>query len=70
MLSDRQVSRIFGLLESTGIIEELQQSEELGFDWHADVVARIMGQKLLASAVSSIGGSFKREKQAGEIKKS
>ena len=70
MLSDRQVSRIFGLLESTGIIKELQQSEELGFDWHADVVARIMGQKLLASAVSSIGGSFKREKQAGEIKKS
>ena len=70
MLSDRQVSRIFGLLESTGILAELQQSEELGFDWHADVIARIMRHKLLAGAISSIGGSFKREKQAGEIKKS
>ena len=70
MLSDRQVSRIFELMASTRIIEELQQSEELGFDWHAAVVAKIMGQKLLAGAISSIGSSFKREKQAGEIKKS
>ena len=70
MLSDRQVSRIFGLMESTGIIEELQHSEELGFDWHGDVIAKMMGQKLLAGAISSIGGSSKREKQAGEIKKS
>jgi hypothetical protein len=70
MLSDRQVSRVFGLLESTGIIQELQQSEELGFDWHADVIAKIMGQKLFANTVSSIGGSFKREKRAAKVTKS
>ena len=70
MLSDRQVSRIFGLMASTGIIEELQQSEEVGFDWHAAVIAKIMGHKLLANTISSIGGSFKREKQVGVIKKS
>jgi flavin-dependent dehydrogenase len=66
LLSDRQVSRVFGLLESTGIIEDVRQSEELGFDWHADVVAKLMGQKLLAGAISSITGSFKREKQTGD----
>ena len=70
MLSDRQVSRIFVLMEATGIIEELRQSKEMSFDWHADVIAKMMGQKLLAGAISSIGGSFKREKQTGEIKKS
>jgi len=70
LLNDRQVSRVFGLMEATGIIEELRQSKEMSFDWHADVIAKMMGQKLLAGTISSIGGSFKREKQTGEIKKS
>ena len=69
MLSDRQVNRIFGLLESTGIIEELRQSEGLSFDWHADVIAKVMGQKLFAGAITSIKKSFKREKPAGDINK-
>lgn len=69
ILSDRQLSRVFGLLESTGIIEELRKSKELGFDWHADVISRIMGQKLLAGTISAIGGSFKQEKTAGNIQK-
>ena len=68
MLSDRQVNRVFGLLESTGIIEELRQSEELSFDWHADVIAKVMGQKLFAKAIDSFRESFKREKTAGNIK--
>ena len=62
MLNDRQVNRVFGLLESTGIIEELRQSEELSFDWHADVIAKVMGQKLFAKAINSVRKSFKRKK--------
>jgi geranylgeranyl reductase family protein len=62
MLSDRQVNRVFGLMESTGLIEDLARSEELSFDWHADVIAKIMGQKLLAGAFNSIGESFGRKK--------
>jgi len=65
MLNDRQVSRVFGLLESTGIIEELSRSEELSFDWHADVIARVMGQKLLAKTLNSITVPFSRKKTAG-----
>ena len=65
MLNDRQVSRVFGLLESTGIIEELRRSEELSFDWHADVIARVMGQKLLAKTLNSITVPFSRNKTAG-----
>jgi geranylgeranyl reductase family protein len=63
MMSDRQVNRVFGLLESTGIIEELCQSKELSFDWHADVIRKVMGQKLFARAVNSIRGPFYRKKK-------
>jgi geranylgeranyl reductase family protein len=65
MLNDRQVNRVFGLLESTGIIEELSRSEELSFDWHADVITRVMGQKLLAKTFNSITVPFSRKKTAG-----
>ena len=68
MLNDRQVNRVFGSLESTGIIEELRQSEELSFDWHAAVIARVTGQKLFAKAINSFRESFKRDKTVGNIK--
>jgi hypothetical protein len=50
-------------------IEELRQAEELSFDWHADVIAKVMGQKLFASAINSVKRSFNRKKQLGAIKK-
>ncbi|MDD5288995.1 MAG: NAD(P)/FAD-dependent oxidoreductase [Dehalococcoidales bacterium] len=68
MLNDHQVDKAFGLLESTGIIEEFRQAEELSFDWHADVVSRLMGQKLFARALSSIRKPFNRKEQTGAKK--
>ena len=65
MLNDRQVNRVFGLMESTGIIEELRRSEDLSFDWHADVITRVMRQQLLAKTFSSIKEPFSRKKPAG-----
>jgi geranylgeranyl reductase family protein len=65
MLNDRQVNRVFGLMESTGIIEELRRSEELSFDWHADVITRVMRQQLLAQTFNSIKEPFSRKKPAG-----
>jgi geranylgeranyl reductase family protein len=69
MLNDHQVNRIFGLLESTGIIEELRRSEEMSFDWHADVVSKVMGQKLLAKTMNSIWEPFNPKKPAANIQK-
>jgi geranylgeranyl reductase family protein len=69
MLNDRQVNRVFKLLESTGIIDELRQSEDLSFDWHAAVVSRVMGQKLLAKTFNSIWEPFGPKKPAGSIEK-
>jgi geranylgeranyl reductase family protein len=70
MLNDRQVNRIFGLLESTGIIEELRRSEELSFDWHADIISRVMRQQLLSKTFNSITQPFSRKKPAAGISKS
>jgi geranylgeranyl reductase family protein len=67
MLNDRQVDRVFGLLQSTGIIDELRESEELSFDWHADVITKVMGQKLLAKTFNSITEPFSRKKPAAGI---
>ncbi|MCX6003771.1 MAG: NAD(P)/FAD-dependent oxidoreductase [Chloroflexi bacterium] len=58
MLGDRQVDRFFRLLESRGMIDELRQAKELSFDWHAGIIARVMGQKLFARAASSIKKPF------------
>lgn len=69
IMSDRQVNRIFGLLESSGIIEELCQSEELSFDWHADVIKKVMGKKLFAGAINSIQASIYRKKKNNSAKK-
>ena len=69
MLNDQQVNRVFAVLESTGIIEELRQSDKLSFDWHADVIAKVMGQKLFVKAINSVRESFNRKKQTDDIKK-
>jgi hypothetical protein len=54
-------------LQSTGIIDELRESEELSFDWHADVITKVMGQKLLAKTFNSITEPFSRKKPAAGI---
>ena len=68
VLSDRQVTRVFGLLQSTGIIADLERNEDMSFDWHADVIARVMGQKFFTKTIGSIRDSFKREKPLGDAK--
>ena len=65
MLNDHQVDRVFGLLESTGIVEEMCQARELSFDWHADVIARLMGQKLFERALNTIERPFNRKEKPG-----
>jgi hypothetical protein len=40
----------------------------MSFDWHADVIARVMGQKFFTKTIGSIRDSFKREKPLGDAK--
>ncbi|MDP2919837.1 MAG: NAD(P)/FAD-dependent oxidoreductase [Dehalococcoidia bacterium] len=53
-LNDRQLDRIFGLMDSSGLIQELEDAGELSFDWHADVVSHIFSQRMFMTAMRSV----------------
>jgi len=46
-LSDSQIERIFDLIHSNNIHEELLQSPDFSFDWHGDSVLRALRHKTL-----------------------
>ncbi len=62
-LSDHQVDRIFDIIESHGIDGALLKAEELSFDWHSNVVLRLMADKALAKAMMAIKIPWGREKK-------
>jgi flavin-dependent dehydrogenase len=46
-LSDSQIEQIFDLICSNNVHEELLQSPDFSFDWHADSILRVLGHKIL-----------------------
>jgi len=50
-LSDQQIDRIFGIIKSSGIDEALLKANDLSFDWHSEVVFRLMGHKAVSKAI-------------------
>ena len=54
MLSDRQIDRIFDIMQSSGIIETLQNAEDLSFDWHGGVVARLISHQVFRKAIEAM----------------
>lgn len=53
-LSDRQIDRVFDIIKSSGIDKVLLEAENLSFDWHSDIVLRLMGQRAVARAVNML----------------
>lgn len=49
-LSDRQIDRIFDIIKSNGIDEDLLKAEDLSFDWHSKVVLSLMGHRAMSRA--------------------
>ena len=54
ILSDRQIDRIFDIIESNGVVEALLQADDLSFDWHGRVVLRLMGHQALSKAIKAM----------------
>jgi len=54
-ISDEQIDRIFDTIKSNGIDEELLKAKDLSFDWHSQVVLRLLERK----AVSKIAKVMK-----------
>jgi len=44
-LTDRQVDRIFDIMKSSGIDRALLEAKELSFDWHSDILLRLLGYR-------------------------
>ena len=59
LLSDRQVDRIFEVTESSGIIEDLLQAEELSFDWHGGAVSRVIGHRVFLKTIEAMKIPFR-----------
>ena len=50
-LSDGQIDRIFDIIESSGIEKALLEAEDLSFDWHSEIVLRLLGHQAVARVV-------------------
>jgi len=50
-LSDRQVDRIFAIIKSNGIDEALLKADDLSFDWHGEVILRLLGHRVLSKTI-------------------
>ncbi len=59
LLNDRQVDRIFDIMESGGILETLLGAKDLSFDWHGRVVQRVIGHGILMKAIEAMKIPFR-----------
>ncbi len=50
-LSDKQIDRTFDIIKSDGIDEDLLKADDLSFDWHGEVILRLLGQRVLSKAI-------------------
>ena len=49
-LSDERIDRIFDIIKSNNIAQDLLDEEDLSFDWHGKVMLRLMGHRALSKA--------------------
>jgi len=58
-LSDRQVDRIFDIIKSKGIDRELFEKNDLPFDWHGEVILKLLGYRALSKAIEVMKAPFR-----------
>jgi len=58
-LSDKQVDRIFGIIKSKGIDEVLLKKDDLSFDWHGEVILKLLGHRVLSKAIEVMKVPFR-----------
>jgi len=50
-MTDAQIDRAFDIIKSSGIDDALLKAEDVSFDWHGEVILRLVGHQLLARAI-------------------
>jgi geranylgeranyl reductase family protein len=53
-MTDGQIDKMFAVVESSGILDELLAAEDLAFDWHGGVVSRVVGNRAFLRAMAEV----------------
>ena len=53
-MSDAQIDRVFDIIKSRGIDKALLEAEDLSFDWHGEVVLRLLRRRLISKAIGVV----------------
>jgi len=58
-LNDRQIDRVFDIIKSNGIDEALLKASDLSYDWHSEVILRLVGHRVVAKAIEAMKIPFR-----------
>ncbi|UCB43213.1 MAG: NAD(P)/FAD-dependent oxidoreductase [Dehalococcoidales bacterium] len=53
-LNDGQIEKIFDIMQSSGILEDLLKDEDLSFDWHGGVVSRVFNYRVFLKTIAAM----------------
>ena len=59
-LSDRQIDRIFDIMESSNLDEALLKAGDFSFDWHGKALLKLLGQAAVSKAIGAMKIPFLR----------
>ena len=57
--NDNNTNKIFGIIESNNIAQEMLEAEDLSFDWHSKAVLRLMGHRAVSKAFKAMKIPFR-----------
>ena len=60
-LNDRHIERVFDIIKSKGIDEALLKADDLSFDWHGEVILKLLGQRVLSKAIEVMKVPFRAD---------
>ncbi len=58
-LSDKQIDKVFDIIKSNGIDEALLKKDDLSFDWHGEVILKLLGHRVLSKAIKAMKVPFR-----------
>ena len=58
-LTDKQIDRVFDIIKSRGIDEALLKRGDVPFDWHGEVILKLLGQRVLSKAIEVMKTPFR-----------
>ena len=58
-LTDKRIDKVFDIIKSTGIDKALLKTDGLSFDWHGEVILKLLRQKVLSKAVEAMKIPFR-----------